>query len=364
MESAVPNLDVGCCRTRQERLRRTLAERRLEAALIGDRRHVYYLTGFWSRSLYSPLLLLERDGGVTLSAPLDPSLEVAVDDLVVYASNKLGTLVEDQPAAAREPLQSRLAKHAKIGVDAAPALGGVSANCEDIRSALWSLRRAKDPDEVELIRFAVKATEAAYAHAIQSLRPGLSEVELFAGMTAAVAEAVGEPIGELGNDFQVGSPGGLPRRRAAEAGEVAVLDLSVNVRGYTSDLCRSFVVGGRPNEHQQAAQERIASVLEAVEKLIRPGMSCRRLFDEAAAQLEGFHGWRFGHHLGHGIGLSAHESPRLNPHWDDALEVHDVFTVEPGLYGEELRSGLRIEQNYTLSDAGLDRLSSFPIGLA
>jgi Xaa-Pro aminopeptidase len=84
----------------------------------------------------------------------------------------------------------------------------------------------------------------------------------------------------------------------------------------------------------------------------------------AHKMLDGHHGWRFFHHLGHGIGLSSHEAPRLNPNWDESFQVGDVFTLEPGLYGDELQAGLRIEENYLLTAAGPEKLSSFPIALA
>jgi Xaa-Pro dipeptidase len=105
-------------------------------------------------------------------------------------------------------------------------------------------------------------------------------------------------------------------------------------------------------------------VLTIVESEISPQTSCRKLVQIAQDMLQGYRGWTFGHHLGHGIGLGTHEAPRLNSHWDDAMQVGDVFTVEPGLYGEDLRAGLRIEQDYYLSPNGLKRLSNYPIGLA
>ncbi len=360
-----PSLTTAGCRKRQERLRRALRILGLDAALLVDRRHVHYFTGYWQRALYSPMVLIERNGPVTLSAPLEPPAPIAVDQTVVYESNRLGTLVDDQWVAARQSLQARLQPIKSLGTDVACSPTATAHTViQDLRPTLWSLRRPKDPDEVAMIQCAIAATEAAYAYARNTLRPGITEVELFAGMLATIAESVGEPIGEIGNEFQIGSPGGLPRRRPAKAGEVAVLDVSVVVRGYTSDLCRSFVVGGQPSEPQRIALERIVGVISESEEKLRPGVTCRELYESAAASLAGYRGWNFGHHLGHGIGLSAHEAPRLNPHWSDTLEVGDVFTLEPGLYGEDLQAGLRLEQNYYLSPTGVARLSQFPLDLA
>ena len=69
------------------------------------------------------------------------------------------------------------------------------------------------------------------------------------------------------------------------------------------------------------------------------------------------------HHLGHGIGLAPHEAPELNPKYDATFEVGDVFTMEPGLYREDLRAGIRLEENYLLTDRGLEQLTSFPRSL-
>jgi Xaa-Pro aminopeptidase len=71
----------------------------------------------------------------------------------------------------------------------------------------------------------------------------------------------------------------------------------------------------------------------------------------------------FNHHLGHGIGLFPHEAPHLNPHWDDTLEVGEVFAAEPGLYAPELKAGMRIENDYLVTATGVELLSDFPLEL-
>ena len=72
----------------------------------------------------------------------------------------------------------------------------------------------------------------------------------------------------------------------------------------------------------------------------------------------------FNHHLGHGIGLFPHEAPHLNPNWNDTFEVGDVFTCEPGLYDEQiLRAGMRLENDYLVTETGVENLSPFPMEL-
>ena len=174
---------------------------------------------------------------------------------------------------------------------------------------------------------------------------------------------LGEPIGELGNDFQAGTPGGPPRTRVIERGELMPLDVSVSVRGYRCDLCRTFAIGGEPSPEQLEAARLVERALRYVEENAHVVSSCRQLYEEVRQQLDGILRWQFFHHLGHGIGLSPHEAPRLNPHWNDFLEIGDIFTAEPGLYGEALRAGVRIEHNYWMSFKGLIRLPSYPTSL-
>ena len=73
--------------------------------------------------------------------------------------------------------------------------------------------------------------------------------------------------------------------------------------------------------------------------------------------------WKFEHHLGHGVGLAGHEGPRLNPHWDDTFEEGNFFTVEPGLYHDDLRQGIRLEQNYLVTSDGVKLLTDWPLEL-
>ena len=80
--------------------------------------------------------------------------------------------------------------------------------------------------------------------------------------------------------------------------------------------------------------------------------------------LAGLSPWLFNHHLGHGVGLAPHEAPHLNPNWDDTFQAGDFFTAEPGLYHEELRAGMRLEQNYVVTDSGVKLLTDWPLELA
>jgi Xaa-Pro aminopeptidase len=71
------------------------------------------------------------------------------------------------------------------------------------------------------------------------------------------------------------------------------------------------------------------------------------------------HGERFGHGLGHGVGLEVHEAPRVSPRSEDVLAAGEVVTIEPGVYvpGEV---GVRIEDLVVVGEDRLRNLSSLP----
>jgi Xaa-Pro aminopeptidase len=67
---------------------------------------------------------------------------------------------------------------------------------------------------------------------------------------------------------------------------------------------------------------------------------------------------RFGHGLGHGVGLEVHEAPALRPESADVLEPGNVVTVEPGIYLEG-EGGIRIEDLVVVTEDGCEILTRF-----
>ena len=200
-----------------------------------------------------------------------------------------------------------------------------------------------------MLRRANEANRAMYERAREIVRPGVNELDVYAELHAVAVRTLGEPLTYFGQDFRSGARGGPPRDRQIEAGELYILDLGVGFRGYYSDNARTIAVGGEPRPAQRRAWEAATAVFEIIETKARPGVSCRELFQLADRQLNEHAPWVFNHHLGHGVGLAAHEGPHLNPNWDDTLAEGDFLAVEPGLYHDELRIGVRVEQNYVVT---------------
>ncbi|MCH2201640.1 MAG: Xaa-Pro peptidase family protein [Fuerstiella sp.] len=366
------SLDMVHCHERQQRVCTQFAELGIDRAVFVSPENVQYLTGFRPHRLLHAVVCLESDGTCTLAVPNSEPEGIAADKVLTYEAQWHATLRQEQVEIAAGLLADSvgLGTH-RLGIEFSERCPhlirafGVSHDFQeqlaDIDPVLWRQRRHKDPDEVVMIRRAIDCTSAMYARAREIIRPGISELQVFSELHAAAVDVAGEPLLALGNDYQCNSPGGVPRDRPVQDGELYILDLGPCYRGYYADNCRTIAVSGQPTDVQHEAWQVIVDVLDMVERSVRPGISCRDLFNQAKTMLDEYRPDAFSHHLGHGFGLYPHTAPHLNPHWDDTFEEGDTFTAEPGLYAEELRAGIRLEQNYIVTSDGVEKMTNFSL---
>ena len=364
------DINVAACRGRQQRLIDVMQRHNLDLAIIRRHEHVQWLAGPRYPWTFEPAAALSIDGHLTLVAPSKAPDLAAADEVVVYEAKSHSTMRNDQGERSAAALGKALggrSKPRRVGVEASVCgpqyTASLGAELVDIEPDLFNLRRRKDHHELVLLRKAIAGTEAMYRRARQIIEPGINELEVFSQLQAAAVEVFGEMMTGTGNDYACGERGGPPRNRKAKDGELYILDLGPAFRGYFADNCRTIAVNGRPTDRQQQAWNEIAKVFPIIENTVRPGKSCREIFEEVSAFLDHSSHGVFGHHLGHGIGLNPHEGPHLNPYWDDTFEEGDVFTVEPGLYAPDLHAGIRLENDYLVTADGVELLTDFPLEL-
>lgn len=364
-------LDPTLCRARQKRLLDRLQSEKLDAVVVGLTHHVYYFSAFYPHWLHSSAFVLLSDGRSWLASGNSPARDTAAEEVVAFQANWSGTLRQEQPSVVADHVLERLRRAGarRIGIDASSVCSQILLRFEGealpIDSSLWQMRRAKDADELALIRTAVRASEAMFARAREIIEPGVPELHVFTQLHEAAVKSTGEPMTALlGNDYACGAAGGKPRAdRKAQAGEIYVLDLGPTYRGYFADDCRAFSVDREPTDAQISAWQSIVKTFDIVEAMAKPGVRCREVYEAVDRQLKLDRGQGMPHHLGHGVGLQPHEFPHLNPNWDDVLIEGEVFTAEPGQYGPELASGIRIENIYVVTKDGVNNLLSFPMEL-
>jgi Xaa-Pro aminopeptidase len=229
------------------------------------------------------------------------------------------------------------------------------------RGLVEALRAVKEETELDAIRRAAAITSEAYGRLADERFVGRTEREL-----AWLLEQLFHELGAEAPAFETivasgpnaARPHSRPTEREVRAGETVVVDAGAMVDGYRADCTRTFATGPLPDELKRAYEACLEAQLAGLEA-VRDGTTgvdadaASRATIEAAGLAE-----RFGHGLGHGVGLDIHEAPRLSRESTDTLEVGNVVTVEPGVYLEGL-GGVRIEDLVVVGEDGPEVLTSF-----
>jgi len=232
------------------------------------------------------------------------------------------------------------------------------------RDPVAALRRTKNAEEVAHLKAAAAIADQALTDLLPEIRVGMleSQIALRLEMLLRSGEAEG-----IAFDFNVSTGANTALNHynpfhhpaALAPGDLLLFDFGANVRGYRSDITRTFVVG-RPSSRAQEIYDLVLQANQRAIAGIRAGMTgveadaiARNVIAEAG------HGDAFGHGLGHGIGLEIHEAPGLSPLSKDTLEAGMVATVEPGIYYAGF-GGVRIEDDVVIAEDGCEVITAFP----
>jgi Xaa-Pro aminopeptidase len=261
-----------------------------------------------------------------------------------------------------------------------PALSDVTgASVPSVSDAIERMMARKSANEIELIR--ESGRWCAHAHRLlqEYSRPGTTEAEasLRAGSEATLAmlEALGDSFGgQLGSNdgVKAGYRGQIGRRSAwahaiahnieFEVGDMLVTETGAPVWGYNAELERAMVIG-TPTDEQRRLFEHVVAAQQVAFDALRPGVTCA---DVDRAVMRYFEDndllpyWR--QHTGHAIGLRNHEAPFLDVGDHTPVEPGMVFTIEPGLYDDQL-GGFRHSDTVVVTGDGIELLTSYPSDL-
>jgi Xaa-Pro aminopeptidase len=224
------------------------------------------------------------------------------------------------------------------------------------------LREVKDEEELRAMRAAAEIAGAAYEQLRERGLTGRTEREVARSMVRRM-----EDLGAEGPSFPpivaAGAQGALPhaepRDVAIPAGTLVVVDAGARVDGYCSDCTRTLATGPLDDAATQvyelvhrAQGEALTAAKSGAERREVDGVA-RRIIAEAG------HGERFGHGLGHGVGLEIHEDPRLTRVAEGKLEPGNTVTIEPGVYLPGA-FGVRIEDLVAIGADGPEVMTAFP----
>ncbi len=236
----------------------------------------------------------------------------------------------------------------------------------DLSEHLARLRLIKDRGEVHLMERAVAATMAGQRAAARTIRPGVPEktVEgaVFAAFTAEGAEGLAFPS-IVGSGFNGTVLHYDQNTGTCSEGDLVVVDIGARYGSYCGDLTRTYPVSGRFTPRQRELYELVLAAHDAVAEAIRPGVTIGELRTIAYriiedSDLRDGRGERLGqyfiHGIGHFLGLEAHDSGGEAP----VLEPGMVLTNEPGIYIPDEAVGIRIEDDYLVTEDGSRCLSA------
>ena len=164
-------------------------------------------------------------------------------------------------------------------------LGATNDPDDALRNELIRVRRPKDDDELERMRIAAEATRAGFAELAGLVAPGRTERELQVALEAAFLRSGGDFLAfesivaagdhSAGLDF-------APTQRELEAGRLLLVDAGAEYRGYTSDVTRTYAVGGELDARQRNVWETVRRAGEAAIATCRPGVEWREVHRTAA----------------------------------------------------------------------------------
>jgi Xaa-Pro dipeptidase len=226
------------------------------------------------------------------------------------------------------------------------------------------MRRAKDADEIAMIRHCCEIARAGFEWAAANLRAGMTELDVYNGVFSACTTKAGNAnvvYGDFAVSLGMNRKGGPPTRQVLGNGDLFILDYSVIIRGYRSDYTNTFCIGGQPTAKQLEMYDLCHRAMAAGESQLKAGASCQTVYDSVMAVFDSAGlAANFPHHAGHGLGLTHPEAPFFVRKSTETLVAGDVVTLEPGLYLDG-HGGMRIEHNYAITPTGFEKLSSHVI---
>lgn len=243
------------------------------------------------------------------------------------------------------------------------------AGFKDSTPDLLKLYSYKTATDIQHLKRTHKVAAVAVKTFYENLKTGIAESEL-AGLieyevqlmtgTDGIIFSKAWPMIQSGVNAVYGGKYNRSTAKKFQDGEMVMVEMGICVDGFWADITRT----GQTSEVNALQKKIFNTVLEAQQKAIaimKPGVRMSDVDAVARKHIEAA-GYKkyFNHALGHHVGFRYHDvGPTLSPGCDAALEEGMLLTVEPGIYGEEINCGVRIEDNVLITKNGAEILSDF-----
>ena len=372
-----------------DRVRALMAERDLDALVVRAPDNVLYLTNFWGMKGYDACVF-PREG-----EPVLICLEASEEDAERMSWTKDVRLVQGYAPDDPRPVPARTLETAlaattdyrnvglelSMGTQATDRMVGEPTtftkawfdawpDAHDAMSVIVPARSIKTPQEIERMRLANEICAAATEHVRGLIKPGMKESEVAAlwqgfvhgqgtGWNGQVELAFGFSLIWAGRGIKTfTATGDLP----VVEGEPTLFEIWVCADGYWADHTKLLCIGELRADYR-VLEEGLMAVYRSAIDHCEPGASMSELDVLVRDGLEdlGYPGQPT-HPICHGIGARAHEPPYPHRAAGGTIEAGMVFAIEPGCYWQG-GGGLRVEDNFLITETGAEQLSPFPDGV-
>jgi Xaa-Pro aminopeptidase len=255
-------------------------------------------------------------------------------------------------------------------------------NYERSAKILKKLRAVKTAFEVEVMQQAINITEKTFRRLLQFIKPGVMEYEIEAEIlheflrNRADREAYGSIIASGDNARTLHY---VSNNQECKDGDLILMDFGALYGGYCADLTRTIPVNGKFTKRQKEVYNACLNLHNYAKSILKPGISIVNYTDKVGEEATkefikigllsksdvknqdkenpAYRKYLY-HGISHHLGVDVHDlGTRTEP-----VKAGMVFTIEPGIYIEEEKMGIRIENNFWITKNGnIDLMKNIPI---
>jgi len=245
--------------------------------------------------------------------------------------------------------------------------------------AMLEARTIKTPEEQQLVRLLASILDNCFALMARTLRPGVSEREVWAKVTGYAIEQGLTPDG----GYIASGPHTWPKDttrtcsdRRIRPGDVVWADLfNFGCFGYRSCYYRAFSVGP-PSSDVKETYRRVIDWLKESERVLRPGVTTKDVVEKWPDEVKLWSSKppiitdertalsTFFNNMGHGIGLHNYDPPffwrPLSIKWPQKLEAGMTIALETEDGTSDNCYGIRVEDMLIITEGGYENISRWP----
>ncbi|MEZ4803120.1 MAG: aminopeptidase P N-terminal domain-containing protein [Gelidibacter sp.] len=293
--------------------------------------------------------------------------------MVYYPELKNDKVISDYMNAKDEKMRMEL-KQQVIKIEAEAPKSNLDT--KSLSNIMAGLRQIKSPEEMVLLKKAVRISAMGQREVMKAMHPGMSETEV-QGVHEYVYKKYGSEYEGYPSIVGAGNNGCvlhyIENSKMKLENDLVLMDLGAEYHGYTADVTRTIPANGKFSTEQKAIYDLVYEAQEAGIKaavigntLRSPDTAAREIINAGLIKLgivkdEAGARQYFPHGTSHHIGLDVHD-PSLRGN----LEANMVITVEPGIYIPEGSDcdkkwwgiAVRIEDDILVTENGPVNLSA------